>query len=288
LFNIAPYLKPAQVLFILAFVAWWLLGSSWLLQRALRTKAGRRGQELGPCILGMLMAGLASAAVGGLMAMLVVKIGETPESTTAYRVPAVIVGALAVVPTAILVLYASLQLPLAKVATVSWPALASVVVAGAALGTPAVWMSLSLRDDIMNATTSISHMRNIDRAIREYEQYFENQPPANLPMLTEEMTAKGKPVTLLAKTELACPFLPGEPVGYFYFPCPSLDSQRDRNSRALRVCEWTHPGGSSFHGMLLANGEARSNPDQDFQSMLSAPENKDFAAQFRAAEANRR
>ena len=64
--HIAPYLEPVQLFFILPFVAWWLLGASWLLQRSLRTKAGQRRQELGPCILGMLLAGLAAVAVGYL------------------------------------------------------------------------------------------------------------------------------------------------------------------------------------------------------------------------------
>jgi hypothetical protein len=285
--NIKEYLRWEQVPLVLAFVAWWLLGAGWLLLRFLRAKAGQRRQSLGPCVLGMFLAGLASVAVGVLTFMLVLQIGKTPESDRAFMVPAVILGLLVAAPTAILVLYATFQLPLGRLLAVSWPALLSVVVAAGALGAPAVWLSLDLQSCKTHAHASVAHLHNIDSAIREYQRYFDNQPPPNLLMLTEEMSVKsGKSLTFLKRTELVGPFLPdANVVGYFYYPCPS---DNGKTSKVLRACEWTHPRSNQYRAMLFANGEAFWNSDQEFQSMLKLPENAEFTRQFRAADANRR
>jgi hypothetical protein len=286
--NFRDYLDPVQIIFLLAFVVWWLLGASWLLQRSLRKVPGRKDQELGPCILGMLLGGLAAGVVGGLAFQLVIRIGENPDYPSAYRIPAAIVAILLAAPTAILVLYASLQLPLRRLILVSWPAITSLVVSAVALGTPPLMMSLATRSNRTNAYMSIVHLQQIDKAIREYEQAFENIPPANLQMLTTEIKIKDKLQVLLKKANLECPFLPDVPMGYFYYPSPSQDSRKETNSRVLRACEWSHPHSDRYHAVLFANGEARPTPELDFQSLLGFPENAEFARQFRAADANRR
>jgi hypothetical protein len=286
--KIRDYLTPWQVPFILAFLAWWLVGAAWLLQRSLRKLAGLRNQALGPCALSLFLSGLGAAVVGGLTFLLVQRIGESPESHTDVRVLAIAPAVLLAVPMAFLILYAAFQLPVRLLLRVSWPAMASVAAAAVVAGVPAFWMGWSLRVDVGKAQTSVANLTKIDDAIRDYERDFEKRPPDNLMVLTKELASKGKKLApLLGEASLKCPFLPDDNVGYFYYPVPSVD-KGNRQSQKLRACEWTHPHSARYRAMLFANGDARFNPDEDFQRVLNHSDNADFARAFRAADANRR
>jgi hypothetical protein len=288
--KLSQYLGAQQVPFIVAFCAWWLLGAGWLLQRSIRRVTGARRQGLGPCVLGLFLAGMGAMTVAALTCMLVVRIGENPEApTNRYWQAGAVVGLVLALPMALLILYAVFQLPPGKLLRAAWLPLVTVLVAAAVLGTPAVILARHGLRIQNNAELSITHLRQIDLAIRDYERFCDRQFPKGLESLTEEIPLKNRTIPpLLTKSAIRCPFLPPEvAVGYFYYPGPSADPN-DKRSRALRACEWPHPQIDRFHAMLFANGEVRSNPDQDFQATLKLPENADFARLYQAEEANRR
>jgi hypothetical protein len=289
--KLKEYLVPAQLPFILAFLAWWLLGASWLLQKALRQRPEFKRKGLGPCVRALFLSGLAAAAVAGLTIVLTLDIREYIgwRSTSSNLIA--LTSLLLAVPTAFLVLYASLRLPAGTMLRISWMPLASVLVAAVVLGTPAFLLGYFPRINRGNANTSVERLRAIGVAIAKYGDpnvgYFPGELPKDLVSLTEPMTDRsGRPQPpLLAKHYLRCPFLPDLDVGYFYFPTP-LASGKDK-SRVLRACEFTHEEADTYRTMLFATGEARWNSDREFQSLLDANENLAFAAAFRAADANR-
>lgn len=289
--KLKDYLVPAQLPFILAFLAWWLLGASWLLQRALRQRPEFKRRGLGPCVRAMFLAGLAAAAVAGLTFKLVFDLADSPEAQPQWRYFGAAPAVLLAVPMAFLVFYASLRLPAGTMLRVSWLPLASVAMAAVVLGTPAFLLGWFPRINKGKADTSVVRLRAIDGAIRRYEQ-DQKQPPRDLASLTAESQGPGGRVEpkLLDKSELRCPFLPDAELGYFYFPTPSV-SERDRDykekSRVLRACEFTHDQADTYRAMLFVTGEARWNSDREFQSLLALPENAEFAKAFRAADANR-
>jgi hypothetical protein len=277
-----------HLLLVLAFAAWWLMGAGWLLQRSLRRKAGVKRQALAPCVLAIFLA-LAAAGVIGLLAYtLVSKVGESAEDQLGYRLPGAVVAAVLAIPTAILVLYAAFQLPLGRLLRVCWPALGSVILAGAVLGGAFLITAKARRDVRLASDRSVTHLMKIYEAVQAYEDAFDKQPPPNLPVLTEELTIKGKPDTLLQKGWLPCPFLGEAAVGYFYCPPASTNLSPEKAAKTLLACEWTHSHSARYRAMLFANGDARANLDQEFQAMLNLPENAEFAKLFRAADANRR
>ena len=282
-------LSLLQFACIAVFLAWWLIGAAWLLQRSLRKRAGLRYPALGPCVLALFLSGLGALAVGGLTFMLVRRIGEGPEARAGASMMALAMApaVLLAVPMAFLVLYAVFQLPWRLLLRVTWPAMTSVAAAAAVTGVPAFWLGWSLHVDVGKAQVSVSNLTKIDDQVREHERIFDSQVPAGLMALTEERQFKGKTIgALLTKGALQCPFLPGVPVGYFYHPAPSVERTR-RDCQELRACEWTHPQSAKYRAMLFANGDARFNPDEDFQGVLRLPVNAEFAREFRARDANR-
>ena len=292
--KIKDYLTAWQIPFIAAFVAWWLLGAAWLLQRSLQRSLKKRGdrghQAFSPCVLSLLLAGLGAAVAGGLTFRMAGPIGDrVADIRTMVLGLAIGLAVLLAVSMAFLILYAALQLPVRQLLRVTWPALASVLGVAVLTGVPAFYIGWSIRVNVGRAQTSVLNLSKIDRAIRMYQDFFDRQLPPDLPALTEELTVRGKAKDpLLEKATLQSPFLPNEAVGYFYDPnVPSLDPT-NRKSRQLRACEWTHSRSAGYRAMLYANGDAIFTPDRDFQSALNLPENDSFARAFRAADANRR
>jgi len=289
--KLKEYLVPAQLPFIVAFLAWWLLGASWLLQKALRQRPEFKRKGLSPCVRALFLSGLAAAAVAGLAFKLVLDITDSPEVQSQWRYFGAVPAVLLAVPMAFLVLYASLRLPVGTMLRVSWKPLASMLVAAVIFGTPAFLLGYFPRINRGKANTSVERLRAIGVAIAKYGDanvgYFPGELPKDLVSLTEPMTDRsGRPQPpLLAKNYLRCPFLPDLEVGYLYFPTPSA-SGKDK-SRVLRACEFTHDEADTYRTMLFATGEARWNGDREFQKLLDANENLAFAAAFRAADANR-
>jgi len=282
------YLHWSQMIFIGAFVAWWLLGAAWLLQKSLRRHAGIRYPAMGTCVLSLFLAGLGAMVAGGLTYQLGSRFGERTETSMDVRLLAAIPAMPLAAGMAILILYATYQLPLRRLLRVTWLPLTSVAVAAVLTGAPAFWLGWSQRRQEGKAGSSVANLVAIDAALREYsDKYFPGQAPDRLETLASEFRHKDSNVTLLRKANLECPFLPGVPVGYFYYPSLSGDPNL-RSSRAIRACEWTHPDSERYRAVLFANGNAMFNPDQDFQSILALPENARFAQLFRAADANRR
>jgi hypothetical protein len=300
------YGHPVQILFFAAFLGWWLLGAAWLLRRAVRKHTEMKRQALGPCVLHMFLAGLGAAVVGFLTHRLALRITESPEIGTTTQILAAIPAVLTAIPMAFLVLYAALQVPLGRLLRAGWLPVGTVVLAGVVLGGPAFWLGWVRKVNAATAARSVANLRQIDQAIRLYEAARDRQPPDNLliltltrdlsdanrlrppPSATRRAADPNRVRSLLSKSALECPFLPDEPVGYFYRPCPSLDPERDKLSQVLRACEWKHSHSDRYRSILLANGQAYTTRDEDFQRTLDANENTPFRDAYRAAEANRR
>lgn len=285
---LSRYSHPTQPFFIAAFLVWWLVGATWLLHRAVRKYAEQKKPVLGLCALSVFLSGVGAAIVGGMVLRLFIGVGERLDwgEKGGYIVGGCL-GAVLAVPMALLVLYAVFQFPLGRLLRVSWLPLGSIVLAAAVFGGPAFYLGRARHVNEGMAAMSVKNLREIDQAIRTYEGGPEKAPPKDLLTLTQEFKGADGAPRKLPKSSLVCPFLPGDPVGYFYFPCPSVP-ETDKLSQALRACEWKHPDSDRYRSILLANGEVRATRDADFQSVLDANENVAFAKAYRAAEANRR
>jgi hypothetical protein len=279
-----------QLPLILAFLAWWLIGSAWLLQRAIRRQTQQKRQPLGPCALAMFLACGCALIVVGLTYRFVWRIVENPDAALMQQSLAAVPGLFLAPPMALLMLYAVFQFPLGILLRVAWLPLTSIVLAAVVFVGPAFWLGWSDKSASGKANQSVERLRRIDAAIRAYESRNNRQPPANLTLLTEEIADRKANTPYLTKQTLQSPSLPREAVGYFYYPCPSLNVARDPNLRFaqnLRACEWTHSHSDKYRTILQANGEVTSTRDSIFRAMLDANGNEAFRAQFLAAEANR-
>ena len=282
------YGHPVQIVFFAAFFAWWLLGAAWLLRRSIRKHTELKKQALAPCVLYLFLAGLGAAMVAGLSYRLVAQIALPSDAGITQQIEAAIPGAIAAIPMAFLVLYAGLQFPLGRLLRVCWLPAATVFLALGVFVGSAFLLGLTRKLIDNDAQKSVAHLREFDQAIRLYEGKHDKQEPKDLWVLTQKFRDANGKVPLLNKSSLECPFLPGVPLGYFYRPGPSLDPEKDKLSQILRACEWNHSHVARYRSMLLANGNAWSMTDGEFQSVLGRTENAEFAKAYRAAEANRR
>ena len=108
--KIKDYLTPGQFPLIAAFVAWWLLGGAWLLQRSLQRRAGLRRLGLGPCVLSLFLAGLGALAVGGLTYVLIQ--GATARAADEGSPTRQVISIVSSVPIGLLILLAAVVLVL--------------------------------------------------------------------------------------------------------------------------------------------------------------------------------
>ncbi|MCK4284433.1 MAG: hypothetical protein KAX44_08965, partial [Candidatus Brocadiae bacterium] len=262
-------------------VLWWLLGGSYLLQRAFRKFPEHRSSGFGQYVLASLFSGVAAAITGALVFLLITRIGDATDAN--LKRAALLPAVLSTFPMAFLVFYAVFQLPFGKLIKTCALPMGSVLLFG---GIVAIVCFIPARKEFLRKlriNRSVFHLQVVDDAIRTYERRLSGEPPPTLDSLLENMPATSQ--SLFKEDCLQCPSLPGVRIGYFYLPSASV-SRGDKTGK-LRACEFSSPDSDRGRVVLLVNSDAYWVENADFERRLALPENAEFAKAFRAADANR-
>jgi len=279
--QIRAYSQPWQLPLVIAFILWWLLGGSYLLQRAFRKLPEHRSIPFGRYVLASGFSGVAAAITGALVFVLIVRIGDATDADLKRLAvaPAVLSG----IPMSFLVLYAVFQVPFGKLLKLCAMPVGTVLLVGAVV---AVICFIPARKELLRnirINRSVFHLQVIDEAVRTYERRLSRQLPPTLAALLDQMPTNAG--AALKEEHLQCPSLPGVRIGYFYLP--SASAEKGGTTEKLRACEFSSTDSDRGRAVLFTNGDAYWVSKDRFQAILEVPENAAFAEAFRAADANR-
>jgi hypothetical protein len=279
-FALQVYINPVdfpwQIPLLLIALAGWLLGGPWLLKLAL-SRQGLLGKFKFPnLMLHMLLAGLAGGAVGAAVFFLIIAIGQAGNAT--LTIPAAIAALPAALVTAYLILYAMLDLPLAKAMSAGTLPLVAVIALGAAMIVACALPADAARQEERNQALCRKQLTAINGQIVGVKMLSGQVPPS-----LEYLLEKGA----LAPKDLLCPSCPGLKIAYFYFPPQKIDTQTARSretSFELRLCDFADNHKRTGRNILTSDGQAQWIKEPDFQALLTKPENIAFAKALAEAE----
>lgn len=252
----------------MVFIAGWVLGGGWLLRKGHGPMAAqeRRKPKLGKYIQISLLMGLAGACCGLAAAALVMAIGKA--AGVQLLIPAAVVGLLAMVAAAVMVLFGMLDLKLPAAAKLAVKPLAAVALLGVVLAGLTAWPSYVIRQKDIKTERCKAVLLAYHQMLERYEAGH-GRAPADLAMLV----ANNAEVT----QKLRCPNS-SEGETYLYMPVPgTLPGQ----PQAIRAADRqpVHRGGRN---VLFSDGTCKWYSEKDFQTLLSLPTHAAFAQRVKA------
>jgi hypothetical protein len=272
--KLQEYLYLWQLPFIGVFLVGWILGGGYLLRGSVRKALPemRRRITLGRCVLVSILSGTTAMGAGIAVYLLVNGLGEKIDADLQ------IVGVIAAIPVAavmaVLSVYATFHLSLAKSARVLAPTAAMVVVLGGVLGSVTGVLAYGIHQRQVRERTSLGNLQKVSQALSEYEgQKF--SLPADLKTLVSG--------NYLLTRYLRSASIPGRDVGFFYLP--SEWSPGDQTSLKILICELPPVLAANRRTLLFVNGERTFADKDELQALMERPENAEFAKAFEAATA---
>ncbi|HUS48140.1 MAG TPA: hypothetical protein VM098_08470 [Phycisphaerae bacterium] len=250
-------------------LATWVFGGGVLLRRRVLQYRPTTQRDPSRFFVASLLAGLAGAAAGGVIFAMFNSLGRATE--TPLTTIGAVLGLLVMVAMAYLVIHAMVALnpkdTLRAFVFSAGPVLLLSAVVTLAAGLPA-YLVVQTKLRRARAMDEMGLMRP------RLEKYMEKTKTKTLPQRLDVLAEQG-----FTKPTVLRPSGPEGPPRYFYLPPASGKFEQHGNS--LMICELrSHHGGRA---VLFASGSPQWFAEQEFQELLSRPENQAFAAAFRAA-----
>ena len=267
------YIHLWQLPIFVGFLAAWVLGCGYLLLRAIRPHLPRRKATLSRCAVSMLLTGLASGFA--MVATIYVYVAIAKPANMREISPGIVLGALAAVPMAILVLYTAFNLPFRRTVRSVAPAVGVGFALALATAVAAFLPAHRIRLTKIHQDHAVHRLRVIRGAINT----FAGKNAGRLPKDFNELVAAGsiKPEALKSRTNLA------RDVGFFYLPAPSRMTQ---DPDRILVCDFRDNHGGRWRAVAFSRAKKDAGwfSETDFQELLEKDANADFATALRAAE----
>jgi hypothetical protein len=275
-FSLSDYINPGafpwQIPLLLVALAGWLLGGPWLLRWTLAKKNLLGKLKYPNLMLHIFLAGVSAVAVGAAVFFFITTIG------TAAQISLTIPAAIAALPVALiaayLVLYAMLNLSLAKAVSVGTLPLGAIIVLGAAMAVACALPALYINQEQRWQEGCRRNMKTIYGEI--------TADSIHIPPSLEYLVEKGK----IKPQDVRCPSCQTRQIGYCYLPPKTIKSILERSKEAsfeLRLCDFAgnHKG---IRNIVTNDGQVQAIKEADFQALLARPENAAFAKALAEAE----
>lgn len=268
---IREFLHPWQFIHLTIFATAWVLGGGWLLLRALRKASYPKRMKLVSCAGLVILAG-STAVVAGLAFFTMAHrlTGALPNKVS--LICSAVFAAVVMAATALVVIYAMLDLSFARSIRVSLMPLLLLAALGALLGTDAGIRSVQIRRAISRRNKCRDNITYILRALRTYQRN------TGLPADTLARLVDGG---LLDSKHLSCPATASQELEYFYHPARLTDPQEYTTKLLLCDRKGNHPDGRN---VLKTSGQIEWYTHSEFLHCLNEADNKAFAGALTQAE----
>lgn len=255
-------------MFLVMFV--WVYVGGLLLLKSVKKRDYPKRITLSRCILILLFAG-AGGSIGGIVFFFLIKnVGVYMDAN--LKILGGLVGAVVMIIVAFFVIYAMLELSFTKSLKAALVPLGVQVILLGIVGPACLIPAYYMRKADVKQDRCREQLAMIGQALATYQRNYE-RPALTFKDLVEK--------NVLPANRLKCPAVKDKEIGYFYYPARII--KRQDASKQLLVCDFrgNHPAGRNT---LTVNNLFRWYDEDDFEVVLSLPENKEFAAALRAAE----
>lgn len=267
-----------QLPIIIVFLVGWIVGGGWLLRKLILRRDRMANASMERCALTSVLAGSAGAMCGVIGAYITDTI---LKATEVEMMPLTIcVGATCALFVMFIVVFAMFDFSAATTAKVMILPILFIMVLGAVTATAAGLPAYYIHQNEAKRETSKKKLWQIRYSIVDDFQRKFGRPPKDLGELVEQK--------MIDQNLLDSPFMPEGQIGYFYLPSQLTQKGNDSDNRLL-VCDLhtANVNGQAGRCAAMVSNACRWFTADEFDKYLTMPENQEFAAALKAAEAKK-
>ncbi len=260
-----------QLPVILLVIAGWVIGGGYLFQKTFSKLPNYKRMKLGKAIQISLLSGGVGWLTAGMVFGVFYKALEMPKTGVIVAIPFFLIMAY-------LVVFSMFKESVGETLRASLLPLVSILllagIAGAACGIPSIMIRRAYVKEIK--------LQRITTQNLDYIYQFLRNRPSKLPKSMEEILE----LEGVDPEWLKSPANPSRKIGFFYFQ-PERLGRADAKSQKLLACDFAdnfadYP--EQGRAVLYTHGEPVFLPAASFESLLTKPENKEFAEALKKAE----